>query len=140
MLMGFPYSKDMTQIPSHHDIEVLAADIARNGTEPHRSTLVRLAQTADAVALNPGAAQVLRNTAAPEVARVRAFATIARNWSEISAATQRAAFDSAFDGLAAQWEQHQVLRHGGTLTQLWESRTKLAELRSATELHHPTAC
>ena len=130
----------MTQILSHHDIEVLAADIARTGTAPHQSTLVRMAQTADAVAMNPGAAQVLSDGAAPEVARVRAFATIARNWAEISAATQQLAFDSAFGALTTQWGEHQALRHEGTLTQLWDSRTKLAELRSVTERQYPTAC
>ena len=130
----------MTQIPSLNDIEVLAADIARNGTSSRQSTLVTLAETASSVAMNPGAAQVLSDTDAPEVARLRAFAIIARNWSEISAAVDRIAFDSAFEALAAQWEEHQGLRHEGNIAQLWESRTKLAELRTATERHHPTAC
>lgn len=139
MLLEVFYGQHMTQIPSPHDIELLAADIARNGTAPYQSTLVALAQTVDAVGMHPGAAQVLRNTSEPEVARVRAFAAIARNWDAISAAARQVAFDEAFGALARQWEEHQVLRHGGTVSQLWESRTKLAELRSSAALHRPLA-
>ncbi len=125
------YDRVMTQMPTPQDLAVLASDVAEIGIHAHSDAIDHIAQITEKSGLNPGAAAVLRDDAAPEVLRSRAFITIVRNWPEISEAAEKwNRFQHSFEALAAQSNEHHKLRASGDLAALWSSRTKLDALRA----------
>lgn len=120
----------MTQIPSQHQVQQLAADVARDGLDQHEARVNDLLVYTEKADSFPGAIEVLREQACAPIMRVRAFATIVANWPEIRYRLEHGTdFESRFDALVAQWHSHEDLRATGSIAALWESRATLDNLR-----------
>jgi len=120
-------------IPTQQDINDLATEIARDGLHANTTALEAVLEVAASTELIPATVEVLRHPSAPEIAKARAFAVLARNWPDIRrSAMRRFGIDRAFGELVTRWTDHQKLKDAPepAIDQLWLSRQQLEESRT----------
>jgi len=129
-------TEPITDVPTPGQVTALARRIADSSLDAHAVEVMTIARTALRAGHSTNAAQVLMDPTESETVRLRAFLTIARHWPEIhTAALEWQRFETTFDALAAQAEEHHRLRANGDIGALWRSRAKLDEIRVEAARH-----